>query len=225
MKQIMLLVLLTCSRCTLPTDKASILPPNMREVRICLIADRSLSFIKKYYLDPAICKPLCDTIITKATLDFRYGCVFANSDVELTRYYVPYTPPIIEDINANPWLKNGEQKAKPSPSPHLWDDFTIAVQQKLALPASTTSDICGAINHAITALQEANTKPDSSSRKILILITDFADSHKKIPPIPPGIEVLSVGVLPDVPIEQLLHTPVKRFESLQGALSYLQTTF
>jgi hypothetical protein len=225
MKQIVFLVLLTCSRCTLPTDKVPIQPLNMREVRICLIADRSLSFIKKYYPDPALCKLLCDSISAHATLDFRYGCVFSNSDVELNRYYVPYTPPIIEDKNANPWLKNGEQKTNPSLSPHLWDEFTKSVQQKLALPASNTSDICGAVNHAITALQEANTKPDSSSRKILILITDFADSHKKIPPIPPGIEVLSVGVLPDVPIEQLLHTSVKRFESLQGALSYLQSTF
>lgn len=228
----LLLIAATLTACTtnhapVPEKTSNTSTPSERpqgdEVRLIVIADRSVSFVRKYaHPDPELFKPLVDKISANSTIDFRYGCVFDNSDVEFSRFYQLYVKPVIASKkSANPWLSS-ESKPKDTPQDFKWYDFASQVQKQLSLTPSGSSDISSAINHALTSFQEES---KGNTRKILLVCTDFQDSYKNIPPMPSGIEVISVGVLPDAPIEQILHTSIKRFENLDAAIEYLSSTF
>jgi hypothetical protein len=196
------------------------------EVRLVVIMDKTNSYVRKYsYPDPELFKPLCDKITTKATLDFRYGCVLSNSDIEFKRYYKIKVETDTTTTDANPWLAS-QRKIKEAPADH-WSGFSSSVKQMLDIPPAPSSDVASALLHAVVSLGEENKcQGRSNVRKVLLVCTDFEDSYKSnIPTIPSDIEVISIGILPDTPLEQMLHTPVKRFENLNAAIEYLSSTF
>jgi len=235
MKQFLVLLTLIIQGCLSPTDEKTAsdkgeIKNNYGHVKLNVVVDRSTSYVRSYaFPDPELFKPLSDKISQTATLDFRYGCVFSNSNIQFDRYYVPYVNAGSRTDNANPWLQEAKPKTV-STKQTDWNDFAERVRSKISLPSTKRSDVSSAINHAIVSLSEkqyaGNTDNVPKPRKILLLCTDFKDSFKKtLPTIPAGIEVICVGVLPNVSIEQVLHCKVHQFENLDAAIEYLLSTF
>lgn len=190
-----------------------------KTVQIVFIADRSKSFVTHYsHPAPELFHPLCDKIINSgSTLDFRIGFVFSNSDNVLDRYYVPYVPEEAAKSGGNPWLETQKKKAVAKQPTASWSDFAAAVNSKLAIPPTNSSDIASAIGHALLTFQEGK-----ATRKILVLCTDGEDSRGQLPSVAQDIEVITVGLLPDNQIEQALNTTnMRKFENLHSAIDYL----
>lgn len=219
MKYVILILILTASLCACVFEnpkqvRTEVVAPQDEIVKLVVLADRSGSFVEKYELPRAeLFKPLCDRICKSATLDFRYGCITAHSDIVLHRYYVPFVEQ--KKHATNPWLTS--EKKAPATEPSDWNEFAASVNAKLALPPSQRSDVANALKRAIACFQESD-----DTRNILVLCTDGKDTYGGLPAVPHDIEIIAVGILPDNHIEQALQTTnIKRFESLQSAIEYL----
>lgn len=179
---------------------------------LVIITDNSKSFARRCpKITGTLLKSTCDKVSKHTNLDVRVGRVVENSDTEFLRYYKQKS----STTESNPWLATEQTETTPQDN---WQQFsTVLAQQHNTTPAMG-SDIGGALAHALVIFQEY----PSNTRKILCIATDYKNTGLSIPAIDPGIEVLNVGALQNVPIEKILKTQnVKRFESMQTALAFI----
>lgn len=183
---------------------------------LVIITDNSKSFVRRCpKITGALLKPVSDKISTQSNLDIRVGRVIANSDTEFLRYYKKKS----NNKENNPWLATDKTETVTKDN---WQDFSNTLQQLYSAKPVTGSDIGGALSHALLIFQEY----PANTRKILCIATDYKNNGLSIPAIAPDIEVISIGTLPGVAVEKILHTQnVKRFETIQTAIEYLLSTF
>jgi hypothetical protein len=182
---------------------------------LVIITDNSKSFVQRCpKITGQVLKPLCDKVSQRSNLDIRVGRVLANSDTEFLRY-VKRKEATTEN---NPWL---ETETVETPLQRDWQVFANALALQGNQKPTLRSDIGGALSHALLVFQEY----PATTRKILILATDYKNNGQPVPKVDSTIEVLSIGALPNVPVENVLHTPnVRRFETLQTTTEYILST-
>jgi hypothetical protein len=153
-------------------------------------------------------------------VDLRIGIISADSHIEFLRYI--QSQQSTNKDNTNPWMTVGKEQPEADPQ-HDWNSFAISLQKLNGQPPSRRSDIGGALEHALLIFRE----PHPSTRKILLLATDYKNnSATPICAVDTDIEVISVGALPNVPVEKLLHTHnVRRCESIATAIEIISSSF
>lgn len=192
-----------------------------QNVLLVIIPDDSKSFVNRCpKITPAQLKPLCDKMAGYCNIDIRTGIISADSHTEFLRYI--QSQQSTDKDNTNPWMTVGKEQPE-ADLQHDWNIFAASLKELNAKPPSRRSDIGGALEHALLIFRE----PHPSTRKILLLATDYKNnSATPICAVDTDIEVISVGALPNVPVEKLLHTPnVRRCESMATAIETISSSF
>jgi|GEM_PF-3977282 len=223
MKQLIktIMVLLIAALCSCqPTGQntKSTTSQPYNKVMLVIIIDNSGSFANRYKkLTPEELKPLVDKISNSCAFDLRVGIISSDSHTEFIRYAAERSQS--NEATQNPWMTTGEGNTS---GKNNWNEFSAAMQHLMSEAPSKRSDIGGALSHALLIFNEAKTPV----RKILLLATDYKNNVHPIPAIHKDIEVISIGALPDIPIEKKLQTEnVHRFESFTTAIDFISSSF
>ena len=217
MKQIASFIIMLCLLSCQSAEKQT--TGTTENTVLVIITDNSLSYASRCpKITGQILKQVCDKIIQTSNIDIRVGLVTADSNIEFARFTQSKS---VSQSNPNPWIESGREKPTTEPQ-NDWQIFSNALAENAKQKPSKGSDIGGALSHALLIFQEYPAK----CRKILVIATDYENNGMSIPPIDSTIEVISIGKLPNIPIEKTLQTQnIKRVESLATALQFISSTY
>lgn len=222
MKQLLrnTIALLMFSLCACqPTGRnnKSVNPAPEQKIMLVVLTDNSGSFVNRYTkLTPQQLKAFVDRVVKNNAIDVRIGNITSDSHTEFIRFTAAQNQ--ASDAAQNPWMSVGHEGENADKND--WEGFATSMTALMNEAPSKKSDIGGGLSHALLVFQEAKT----ASRKILLIATDYKNNVHPIPAIDKDIEVISIGALPNVPIEKKLQTDnVKRFESYATALEFISS--
>jgi PBP1b-binding outer membrane lipoprotein LpoB len=222
MKKVLTIVIMMClfASCKYKQDNKASSVKRYENTVVVIVTDNSTSFVRHSpRVSGTMLKPLCEKIVKSGNIDMRIGRDIANSHIEFLRFTKKRVT--AESDNSNPWLDTGSELKDTVPQ-NNWEFFASSLEEQANRKPVKRSDIGGMLSHSLLIFQEYQ----HNTRKILLISTDYKNNGLPIPAIDPGIEIISVGTLPDVLIEKILHTHnIKRFESMQTAIEYILSTY